>query len=65
MATEPDPNAPFADYALHAARLLDLPLADEHRPGVAANLALLAGLAGSLAAFPLPAATPPAPVFEP
>ena len=62
---ERDPNEPFAVYADHAANLVGLSLAPEHRPGVAMNLALLSGIARQLSGFPLPDPLGPAPVFEP
>ncbi len=52
-------------YVDFAAELLNLPLAEEHRPGVAANLAQLQAIAGPLMEFPLSEAEEPAPVFEP
>ena len=62
---ELDPNEPFAVYADLAASLIVLPLSSEHRPGVAANLALMSGIARQLFSLPLPDTLGPAPVFEP
>jgi hypothetical protein len=43
-------------YAEAAARAIDLKLPEHCKPGVAANLARLAGMAQALLAFPLPPA---------
>ena len=52
-------------FAREAARLIGLPLAPEHLPGVARNLALAAAQAALLGAAPLSAEDEPAPVFRP
>jgi hypothetical protein len=54
-----DPDA----YARAAAAAMGLPLLPEHRPGVAANLALAARLAALVEAVPLDPAEEAAPVF--
>ena len=52
-------------YVDAAARLVGVALDPDYRPGVVANLARLAELAGSFVDFPLDPAIEPAPVFEP
>jgi hypothetical protein len=58
-------TAPFdaEAYAREAARLIGLPLAAEHLPGVARNLALAAAQAALLSEAET--AEEPAPVFRP
>jgi hypothetical protein len=58
-------DSPWAAYADSAARALDLPIAADHRPGVAANLERTAAIAAPLMAFPLSDEAEPAPVFTP
>ena len=60
-----DPPNPVAAYVKHAAVLLNLPLAEEHRSGVVANVERLRAVAAPLLAFPLPPELDAAPVFEP
>lgn len=61
------PEQPFDPeaYARQAAALIGLPLAPEHLPGVARNLALAAQMAAIVEALPLGVADEPAPVFNP
>ena len=56
-----DPDA----YVEQASRLVGLPVADEHRPGVARNMALIARMAALVTSFPLEPSVEPAPVFVP
>lgn len=60
-----DPSNPVAAYVEHAAALLDLPLAEEHRPGVLANVERLRTVAAPLLSFPLPPELDAAPAFVP
>jgi Protein of unknown function (DUF4089) len=48
-----------------AAAILGLHVLPEHRPGIAANLALLSRHAAIALAVPLPPEAEPAPVFRP
>lgn len=56
---------PWKAYAESAAQALGLPLAPEHAPGVAANLARAAQIAAPLLAHPLPENLERAAVFTP
>lgn len=47
------------------AKLLELPLDPEHRPGVIANLSRTATIAQLVLEFPLPDEVEAAPVFQP
>ena len=64
-----DPFSPTkispAAYVEQAAELLHLPLANDHRAGVIANLERLAATVGPLLEFALPPELEAAPVFEP
>ena len=62
----------MSDKSFDAERLVDsvaaamaLPIVPEHRPGVVANLAVIAALAHFVMDFPLPDDTEPAPTFRP
>jgi hypothetical protein len=48
-----------------AARLIDLPIAAEHRPGVVQAMGVIAAAARLVMEFPLPDDLEAAPVFEP
>jgi 1,6-anhydro-N-acetylmuramate kinase len=52
-------------YVDATARTLELPVSAAHRPAVIANLERTAAIAASLLAFPVPADTETAPVFQP
>lgn len=52
-------------YVQQTARLLNLPLAPEHRQGVVENFSKIAAIATLVMAFPLPDTIVAAPVFEP
>jgi 1-carboxybiuret hydrolase subunit AtzG-like len=52
-------------YVDEAAKLIGLPIAPEHRPGVIAFLGGLLGAADLVMEFPLPEEVEAAPVFEP
>jgi hypothetical protein len=58
------PRDPLDDFIEAAARLLDLPLEAEWKPGVRDNLAAALRLAGDLANFPLPDGAAAAPRYE-
>ena len=47
-----------------AARIVDLPLAPEHRSGVVMNFRRIAAMARLVNEFPLPPDVEPAPVFS-
>ena len=55
----------WSAYVDTMARVLELPLAAAHRPGVIANLARTAAIVTPLLIFHLPADAEPAPVFVP
>ena len=62
----PEPPAFDAEvYVDQASRLVGLPIAPEHRPGVVRNIALIARMASLVTSFPLPPTEEPAPVFVP
>jgi hypothetical protein len=52
-------------YVDEAARLIDLPTAPEHRPGVVQYTGLIMAAAALVMEFPLPDDVESAPVFEP
>jgi hypothetical protein len=52
-------------YVEQASRLIGLPIADEHRPGVVRNMALIARMAALVTSFPLEPSVESAPVFAP
>jgi hypothetical protein len=52
-------------YVDHAAALIALPLAPEHKPGVVANLARTAAIAKLVPEFSLPDDIEPGPVWRP
>lgn len=52
-------------YVDEAAKLIDLPIAPEHRPGVIQFTGVLLGAAALVMEFPLPDGVEAAPVFEP
>ena len=52
-------------YVTQVAALLDLPLAPEHLPGVAANFSHLGKTAELLSKFTCSPELEPAPIFEP
>ena len=52
-------------YVDGAARLLDLPIATEHRAAVIQAMAVILAAAGLVMEFPLPDDVETAPVFEP
>jgi hypothetical protein len=54
-----------ARYVEEAARLIDLPLDDAHRPGVVENMARLAAMAELVMGFPLAEEVELGPVFRP
>jgi hypothetical protein len=53
------------NYVEQAAKLIDLPLAPEHRPGVEENFAKIAEIAKLVTDFPIPKTIEPAYIFEP
>jgi hypothetical protein len=59
-----DPTA-LAAYVDATARLLQLPIADEHLPGVRENFARIASFAQRILAAPLARTDEPAPDFLP
>ena len=63
----PESAPPFdADaFVEQAARLVGVELAEPYRPGVAANIALIARMADLVMGLPLQVADEPAPVFAP
>lgn len=66
LALQPPPTeSEWAGYADRMAKMLALPLAAEHRPGVVQNLERAAAIAAPMLAHPLPAGTEFAPVFTP
>jgi hypothetical protein len=58
----PDPDQ-LADFINAAARVLDLPIEPAWKAAVEGHLAVTLRLAASVAQFPLPDETEPAPVF--
>jgi len=60
----PPVGGPWGAYADTMAQALALPLAAEHRPGVAANLQRTAAIVALMLAMPLPDDVEPAPVFN-
>jgi hypothetical protein len=52
-------------YVDEAAKLIDLPIAAEHRPGVIQFVGVIMGAAAAVMEFPLPDDVEGAPVFEP
>ena len=62
---EPAPQFDADAYVEQAARLVGLEVAEPYRPGVAANIALIARMAELVVGLPLYAADEPAPVFTP
>lgn len=52
-------------YVDEAAKLIDLPIAAEHRPGVVQFVGVNMGAAALVMEFPLPDGVEGAPVFEP
>ena len=52
-------------YVDEAAKLIDLPIAAEHRPGVVQFVGVIMGAAALVMEFPLPDSVEGAPVFEP
>jgi hypothetical protein len=59
------PDVDAQSYVDQASRLVGLPIAAKHRPGVARNMALIARMAALVTSFPLGPADEPAPVFVP
>lgn len=55
----------IAEYVNQVALLLDLPLKEEHRPGVIDNFARIGAIAQLVNEFPLPDIVEAAPTFEP
>jgi hypothetical protein len=55
----------ITQYVDAAAELLNLPIDPEYRPGVIANLELIAEIARLVTEFPLAEEVEPAPVFHP
>lgn len=53
------------EYVNLMAKLIDLPLAPEHHPGVVENLSKIAAIAQLVNEFPLPEEIEAAPVFQP
>ncbi|MBD2744554.1 DUF4089 domain-containing protein [Coleofasciculus sp. FACHB-1120] len=53
------------EYVNLMAKLIDLPLAPEHHPGVVENLRKIAAIAQLVNEFPLPDEIEAAPVFQP
>ncbi len=66
MAENPDPP-PFDPeaYVEQASRLVGLTVAEPFRPGVVANIGLIARMADLVMGLPMPVEQEPAPVFEP
>ena len=63
MADQPPFDADA--YVEQASRLVGLPIAPEYRPGVAANIGLIARMADLVMGLPMAVEDEPAPVFEP
>jgi hypothetical protein len=53
------------DYVDAAAEFLNLPINSDYRPGVIANLEMIADIARLVTEFPLEAEVEPAPIFRP
>ena len=64
-STEPLDATSIAAYVDATARLLRLPIADEHLPGVRENFARIAAFAQRILAAPLARTDEPAPIFLP
>lgn len=58
-------NEEIAEYVEIMAKLIDLPIPPEYRPGVVANMERIAEIAKLVTEFPLPEEIELAPVFEP
>ncbi len=58
-------NDKIAEYVDLMAKLIDLPLDPEHRPGVIANMTRIAEIAQLVNEFPLPDEIEAATVFQP
>ena len=58
-------NEEIAEYVDRMAKLIDLPIPPEYRPGVVANMERIAEIAKLVTEFPLPEEIELAPVFEP
>ncbi len=54
-----------AEYVEQMALLIDLPLDQEHRPGVIQNMERIIAVAKLVTEFPLPEEIEAAPIFEP
>lgn len=55
----------IAEYVDLMAKLIDLPLDPEHRPGVVANMVRIAQISQLVTEFSIPNEIEAAPVFEP
>jgi Protein of unknown function (DUF4089) len=64
MSGVPTPED-LAAYVDGAARLIDLPIAAEHRPAVVRAMEMIVAAANLVMEFPLPDEIEAAPVFEP
>jgi hypothetical protein len=64
MSRVPTPEE-LGAYVDQAAKLIDLPIAPEHRPGVVQFMGVIMGAAALVMEFPLPDDVESAPVFEP
>lgn len=64
MSRVPTPEE-LGAYVDQAAKLIDLPIAPEHRPGVVQFMGVIMGAAAVVMEFPLPDDVESAPVFEP
>ncbi|MCU0523874.1 MAG: DUF4089 domain-containing protein [Elainella sp. Prado103] len=58
-------DAETAQLVDRMAKILDIPLDPEHRPGVIANLQRTAAIAQLVMEFPLPETIEIAPIFDP
>nr|WP_278003277.1 DUF4089 domain-containing protein [Nodosilinea sp. TSF1-S3] len=65
MSAEPSDSIALTDYVDAIAKALDLPIPDEIKPGVVANVEHIWAIAQPVLTFPLPDTVESAATFEP
>ncbi len=58
-------NDQIAEYVEQTAKLIDLPIAPDYRPGIVKNFVAISAIAQLITEFPLAEDIEAAPVFEP